>query len=95
MPYSGKRSIKSLLKRHESKEQRDLRYAQRRDYTKLVFDTSYQDYLQAETINRCTFAAACDILGAKYQMVLPGIIKCELGEVLINSRGTGSYQLEK
>jgi hypothetical protein len=76
----------------QAQEIRDLRYAQRRDYTKLVFDLSYQDILQGETINRCTFEAACEFLGHKYPMVLPGIISCERGEVLIDSRGTGSYQ---
>ena len=88
MPYSGKRSP-------EAQRFRDLKYAQKRDYTKLVFDLSYQDYLQGETINQCTYQAAYEFLGQKYLVVLPEIVKCERGEVLIDSRGTGSFQVKK
>jgi hypothetical protein len=76
----------------EAQQLHDLKYAQKRDYTKLVFDTSYQDILVGETINRCSYQAAYEFLGAKYQMVLPQVVNCERGEVLIDARGNGSYQ---
>ena len=86
MPH--KRSI-------EAQQFREMKYAQRRDYNKLVFEHAYQDFLQAEVVSKLTYDGACEMLGRKYLMVLPEIINVEKGEVLIDSRGNGSYQRKR
>ena len=85
LPYSGKRS-------KEREEYREMRHAQRKAYTKLVFDTAHQDILQGETVDLCSRDRAYEFLGQQFPMVLPDIITCEVGEVLIDGRGDGSYQ---
>jgi hypothetical protein len=76
----------------EAQKQREMKYAQRRAYTKLVFDTAHQDYLQGETVDLCSRDRAYEFLGQQFPMVLPGIIECDPGDVLVDSRGSGTFQ---
>jgi hypothetical protein len=77
------RSIKSKLRR----EQRSLA-------KKFMWDQSFQDSLQAETINLVDYQFVLSFLGKKYGEVIPSAIPSAAfsGCVLSDSRGDGAFQ---
>jgi hypothetical protein len=65
---------------------------QRRFIKRLVLQCAFQDRQRSETVNilsRETIAASAS---QAFDCVLPGLTNYERGEVLADSRGTGSLQ---
>jgi len=71
---------------------RSLRSKQRRDAKRFIINTSYHDEVLAETAVRVTCRAVLTYLGQIYDFVFPGVVDVEQGEIIIDSRGSGTYQ---
>ena len=58
----------------------------------FVITHSRRDRIQAENINLLTREQIVEELSKQFEGVLPGVVKFERGEVLMDSRGRGSLQ---
>jgi len=70
-----------------SKEKR-----QERDARRFILDTSFHDPIMAETISRVSDTMIVAHLDALYPGTPPPEINVVRGEVLIDSRGRGTFQ---
>ena len=55
-------------------------------------NTAFHDILLAESVSRVTYDHVIEYLGQKFEYVIPSAAMVERGEVLLDSRGRGSYQ---
>jgi len=72
--------------------ERSLISKQRRAVRKYVLDTSFRDRNQAESICTVTYEAVLTYLQQQYPFVFPHVANVTRGEVLLDSRGNGSFQ---
>jgi hypothetical protein len=68
------------------------RRQQRRYARSLVINYSYQDPILAETVNLLSKESIADRLRARFNYVEMAAVKFELGEVIMDSKGKGSFQ---
>ena len=59
---------------------------------RIVAQHAFSDMKQAETINRLTPSVILEKLKVFYEGVQVSVVEFELGEVLTDSRGRGSFQ---
>lgn len=71
---------------------RSLEARQRRDAKRLAMQSSFRDPEQAETVCIINTQTICEALQQKYGFVNMNTIDIERGEVLIDSRGRGTFQ---
>lgn len=71
---------------------RSLKARQRRDAKRLAMQTSFRDPKQAETVCIINTQTICSVLQKKYGFVNMDAVNIERGEVLIDSRGRGTFQ---
>lgn len=72
--------------------ERQMKYQQRLDAKNYVLQNSFCDKTLAETVCVTSREDVLTFLGSKYMMVFPHIVCTEPGEVLIDSRGSGTFQ---
>jgi len=78
MVYRGKRSLRAM---------------QKRDAKRYILQNGFQDRIVAETVYITKREVVLEFLGKKYDNVILGIVpNVEIGEVLSDSRGRGSFQ---
>ena len=65
---------------------------QRRFIKRLVLQCAFQDPQRSETVNILSSEAIASPASQAFDYVLPRLTNCEVGEVLADSRGTGSLQ---
>jgi hypothetical protein len=65
---------------------------QRRFIKRLIMQCAFQDRQRSETVNILSREAIATSAGQAFDYVLSGLTNYELGEVLADSRGTGSLQ---
>ena len=65
---------------------------QRRFIKRLVLQCAFQDRQRSETVNILSREAIAASASQAFDYVLPGLTNYERGEVLADSRGTGSLQ---
>jgi hypothetical protein len=65
---------------------------QRRFIKRLVLQCAFQDRQRSETVNILSRDAIAASASQAFDYVLSGLTNYELGEVLVDSRGTGSLQ---
>lgn len=73
--------------------QRSLRSQQRRSAKRFILDNSFHDRIMAESISTVTHKAVLTYLGKIYEMVPMFLVNVERGEVLVDSRGRGTFQI--
>ncbi len=71
---------------------RSLEARQRRDAKRLAMQSSFRDPEQAETVCIINTQTIYNLLQQKYGFVNMDAINIERGEVLIDSRGRGTFQ---
>jgi len=71
---------------------RSLEAKQRRDAKRLAMQSSFRDSEQAETVCIINPETICNLLQQKYGFVNMDAVNIERGEVLIDSRGRGTFQ---
>jgi hypothetical protein len=54
--------------------------------------TAFQDKLTHEIVNVVPSEFIVESLQSTFEYVLPGVVSVERGEVLVDSRGQGSFQ---
>jgi hypothetical protein len=65
---------------------------QRRFIKRLVLQCAFQDRQRSETVNILSREAIAASASQAFEYVIPELTNYELGEVLADSRGTGSLQ---
>jgi hypothetical protein len=65
---------------------------QRRFIKRLVMQGAFQDRQRSETVNILSREAIAASASQAFDYVLSGLVNYERGEVLADSRGTGSLQ---
>ena len=65
---------------------------QRRFIKRLILQCAFQDRQLSETVNILSFEAIAASANQAFDCFLPGLVNYEVGEVLADSRGTGSFQ---
>ena len=72
---------------------RSVKAKQRRDARKFILENSFNDVILAEKVSRTDHSTVLTYLGTKYDMVFPEVaMSVERGEVLVDSRGNGTFQ---
>jgi len=69
-----------------------LRQKQKRQIRQAVFSHSFHDREKAESINLLTNAQIIDLMLADYRFVHMDLVNMSRGEVIVDSRGEGSFQ---
>lgn len=73
--------------------QRSVQSRQKRDARRFILDTSFHDRELAETVSRVSARRIIDKLKITYEEVhLSVVVDVVRGEVLIDSRGRGTFQ---
>jgi len=65
---------------------------QRREARRYIFETSYRDRQQSETVSRVGWMEVVNYLLSKHEHVDTHVALIEHGEVLTDSRGRGTFQ---
>jgi hypothetical protein len=65
---------------------------QRRLAKRLLLRNAFQDNILRETVNLLSADQLATLMSDQLDYVLPHVLRCERGEVLLDSRGTGSFQ---
>lgn len=65
---------------------------QKRFIKRLVTECAFQDRQRSETVNILSRGEIAASASQAFDYVLPGLANYELGEVLSDSKGTGSLQ---
>ena len=65
---------------------------QRRAAKRIALTNAFDDDIRSEIVNITTSEQLSVLLKASFEYVLPGAITIERGEVLLDSRGEGSFQ---
>jgi len=69
-----------------------LRSKQKRQIRQAVFSHSFHDREKAESINLLTNAQIIDLMLTDYRFVHMDLVNMSRGEVIMDSRGEGSFQ---
>ena len=65
---------------------------QRRSAKRLALTSAFQDTIKQESVNLLTSTQLSDLISQQFEYVLPGAVDVVRGEVLLDSRGQGTFQ---
>ena len=83
-------------KEHSRSQEASLRREQRRDARTFISNMAFHDFERGETVCLVDYDAVYSFLGMKYPFVLPSVKEeIERGEVLTDTRGTGTWQIKR
>jgi hypothetical protein len=73
--------------------QRSLFRQQQSHAKRFIQNTCRHDQIRAEQICMLTQEQVEKVVQLKFDVLMPGAVDCEPGQVTVDSRGTGSFQL--